>query len=418
MIGVIGSEDSVALALRVARELGLSDRVLGRAYAAVDEVPTLARDLDSLCQVLLFTGRVPYERALSLDPPLRATLDYVPHSAIDLYRTLALVMRTNAGAVPAFVVDTIDRSIVEEVCQDLSISTPISVLGLDVEGRGLRTVEDVVAFHVEAARTGRAELSLTCLGAVNQRLRELGLPVSRIEHTRSTLHHALTRASLYVRGREAESAKPAVALLRPAKGAGAGGAVSDLESFARRLNGVLQQLHDGTWCVHTTYAALDSSLLSGESEVPGDWETGYGVGSTLPDAERNARRALKVRQPGNRSATVLADGTVVGVGVQGTMSLRLRETDDQLLAHARAVGVRALTLTRLAVALRDLDPDALTVRELARAYGVEPRSAARLLARLEKAGIAAVRGVDGAPGAGRPEMVYRVDVDRLLPKRS
>lgn len=423
MIGVIGSEDSVQLALQVARGMDLA-HVLGRAYRSIDEVPALARELDPLCRFLLFTGRVPYATALAQDPPLRAALDFVPHSAIDLYRTLALVMRSNAGVVPAFVVDTIDRAIVEEVCQDLSLHhSPVSVLSLDVgdesePGVGpLRDLDQVVEFHLEAARKGVAQLSLTCLGEVNRRLRELGLTVSRIEHTRSTLHHALTKASLAVRSSEAEDAQPVAALFRPTQKLGAL-APQEMEGYARRLRGTVQKMAENTWCVHTTYGALQLSGLTAASGVPPDWEAGFGVGATLHDAEVNARRALKIGRPGGAVLTVLADGSVVGADAFDSPTLRLRETDAQLLAHARNIGLRAYTLTRLAVALRSLDPDSFTVRQLARAYGVEPRSAARLLARLESAGIASVHGVDAAPGAGRPQLVYKLEVERLLPSRS
>lgn len=423
MIGVIGSEDSVQLALQVAKEMGLA-HVVGRAYRSIDEVPALARDLDALCRFLLFTGRVPYATALAQDPPLRAALDFVPHSAIDLYRTLALVMRSNAGVVPAFVVDTIDRAIVEEVCQDLSLHSPVSVLSLDVghksePGAGpLRDLDQIVEFHLEAARKGDAQLSLTCLGEVNRRLRNLGVAVSRIEHTRSTLHHALTEASLAVKSSEAEDAQPVAALFRSTQKIGPLSLSQEMEGYARRLHGTVQELGENTWCVHTTYGALESFALTGGSEVPAGWEAGFGVGATLHDAEQNARRALKVGRPDGAVLTVLADGSVVGTEAFGSPTLRLRETDAELLAHARNIGLRAYTLTRLAGALRSLDPDSFTVRQLARAYGVEPRSAARLLARLESVGIASVHGVDAAPGAGRPQLVYKLEVDRLLPSRS
>lgn len=418
MIGVIGSDDSVSLVLQVAAEMGLANQVVGRSYRSADEVELAARDLDAICRVLLFTGRFPFASALAQDPALRATLDFVPHSAIDLYRTLALVMRDNEGLVPSFVVDTIEREVVEQVCQDLGLALPVDVLGLEIDGHGIRDPEEIVDFHVSAVRSGRAVLSLTCLGSVNQKLLALGLPVSRIEHTRSTLHHALTRAALAVRSSEAEGAQPTVALLRPAKGR-ADVTGTSVRQFARSLRGEAVALSDETWRIHTNYAALEHLLLTDQVSVPPDWEAGFGVGAVVSEAEHNARRALKLGQPGRGGVvTVLADGSVIGVETHGASRLRLRETDDLLLAHARRIGVRSITLSRLAVALRLLNPDSLTVRELAQAYGVEPRSAARLLARLEAAGIATVQGVDGAPGAGRPQLVYSVDVDRLLPRRS
>ncbi len=417
MIGVIGAEESVALTLEVAAEMGLADQVVGRAYQTASEVPAIARDLDALCHVLLFTGRAPLATAIVLEPALHAKLEVVHHTAIDLYRTLALVMQEHGGEVPRFVVDTIDKAVVAEVCQDLQIAPPIDVLDLETADNTLLDLEEVVDFHVDAAHARDAQLSLTCWGAVNRRLQDLKVPVARIAHTRSTLHHALTRAVLTVKDEQAEGAQAAVALLRPIGGVSRSAGAKRAQAFVSRLRGAHLRLADDTWCVHTNYSALQAFLLAEQDGVPPDWEAGFGVGATLPDAEVNARRALKIAGKGRNVVTVLPDGSVIDLDARAT-GMRLRETDDLLLAHARDIGLRVLTLTRMTEALRDLDPESLTIREFARAYGVVPRSAARLLAQLEKVGIASVRGVDGAPGAGRPQLVYRVDVDRILPRRS
>ncbi|MEZ4595733.1 MAG: hypothetical protein R3C32_02210 [Chloroflexota bacterium] len=57
----------------------------------------------------------------------------------------------------------------------------------------------------------------------------------------------------------------------------------------------------------------------------------------------------------------------------------------------------------------------MTAAELARAYGIEARSARRLTTSLQRAGIATATGRQGGGGAGRPQTVYRIDVGRLIP---
>ena len=61
-----------------------------------------------------------------------------------------------------------------------------------------------------------------------------------------------------------------------------------------------------------------------------------------------------------------------------------------------------------------MDPDQITARGLADAYGVEARSARRLLNALRAAGFAEEVGVHVSTGAGRPQTVYRVAMQRLL----
>ena len=97
---------------------------------------------------------------------------------------------------------------------------------------------------------------------------------------------------------------------------------------------------------------------------------------------------------------------------------RLRETDPRLLAHARALGLGPFTVMRLASALAKLDPGAVTAGDLATAYGVTARSALRLLSKLERSGTATALGTRVAPRAGRPQTVYRVDLDPSSATRS
>ncbi|MCW2599674.1 MAG: hypothetical protein JWM02_1503 [Frankiales bacterium] len=417
MIGVVGSPDSVARVLEVAADIGLADQVIGRAYSNVDQVPSISRDLDQLCRVLLFTGRVPFSRAVEDEHVLQATVDYVPHTAIDLYRTLSVVLLRTGGEIPAVSVDTIDEDVVAEVFQDLGVAPTFEVLSLDAGLGRLRSMDEVVQFHLDALGDGRAALSLTCLGAVNRTLDQMGAPVLRIEHTRSTLRQALSRAASAMRMAEVEGSQLAAAVLRPLDTRRRRAAPPHVRSFSEQLRGVARPAEDGTWVVHTTIAAVRSLMPGGAATVPEGWSAGYGAGATVLDAEANARRALALGGAGHGPFTVLTDGSVLGLEATGVPGYGLRETDGLVLAHAREVGLRSLTLARLTVALRGLDPASFTARELAVAYGCGARSARRMLTTLQTAGVATVRGVEGPPRAGRPQAVYRIDVDRLVPRR-
>lgn len=417
VIGVVGSPDSVALVLDVAADIGIADRVIGRSYSHIDQVPSISRDLDRVCRVLLFTGRVPFSRAVADERVLQASVDFVPHTAIDLYRTLSLVLLRNGGHVPTLSIDTIDEEVVAEVFRDLGVAPTFHVLSLDAGLGRLRSSDEVVEFHLKAHREGRANLSLTCLGAVKRILDEAGVPVMRIEHTRSTLRQALSRAVSAMKMAEVEGSQLAAAVLRPLDGRRRRLPPPHVRSFSEQLRGVAHSAVDETWVIHTTVAAVQSTMLGDGVDVPEGWVAGYGAGATLLDAEANARRALALAGDDHGPFAVFPDGSVIGLETTGIASYRLRETDSLLLAHARGMGLRSLTLARLTVALRGLDPASFTARELATAYGGEARSARRMLATLQRAGVATVRGIEGPPRAGRPQTVYQIDVDQLMPRR-
>ncbi len=430
----------MALAARVAAELGIGDSLLTRAYESPDESPALAAELDAVCGVLLFTGRVPYALARQA-VPLQATLDFVPHGGADLYRALVLVLRHSGGRLPTVSLDTIERSIVDETYLDLDLEPPVHVLALEADdgGPGIRSAADVTAFHLERVRRREVELCLTCLGSVRSELVRLGVPVVRIEHTRAALRDALNRASLRDRLARTEASQTAVALVdasgsRQRRPGAAGG--YDLQRFelqarqrvldlAERLQGTLTDGPDQTFLVHTTRGAVDAELARSRGPIlppdPTDGGrpplVGFGIGASVAGAEENARQAVALGRASGEVHVVLEDGAILRVGRdRPEPQYRLQETDGRLLARARELGLGPLTMARLATALRSVDPAAVTARDLARAYGVAPRSALRLLSNLQRAGVATVLGTRVAPRAGRPQTVFRVDVDRLLPR--
>ncbi len=444
MIGVIGPADSTALALSVAAERGLADQVIGRSYVTVDASLGLARDLDRVCQVLLFTGRVPYTLARA-DARLNAILRYVPHSGADLYRTLVQLLREHAGVLPRISLDTIQPAIVREAYEDLGLEPPRHILESETDGdpERIRSSAELVAFHRERAASGDVDVCVTCLGEVDRELRAAGVPSRRIAHTRAVLREALDAASLQARLAITETTQPAAVIVAlPVSPAAERRSGSDGRSgydaerrrlraregaldLAERLHGRLADLDQSTFIVHTDRGTIDAAvarLTAGQGgpldpdRLPPDLRVGIGTGATVPGAEENARRALVMGERDPELHVAHADGAVLRVARSGPAeTLRLRETDLATTRLARELGLGPLALTRLTRALRQVDCSALTAADLARAYGIEPRSARRLMTALQRAGIAARLGRQGGPRAGRPQTVYRIDVGRLIP---
>ena len=439
MIGIIGPSDSVELALSVAQGEGLGASVVARTYDAVHEAPAMALELDQICQVILFTGRVPYALGREGDR-LQATLQFVPHSGADLYRTLVRLLREFKGEMPRVSLDTIEPRIVEEAYEDLGLDVPRHVLPLEVEGDAdsIRSAADITAFHVAAYRAGAVDVCLTCVGSVYRDLRVAGVPASRITHTKSVMRDALRQAHLAARLAITESTQPAAVLLNVpglrARSVDDRGAYDvqrrrlrareQILDFAERLQGRLADLDDETFIVYTSRGAIEgavSRLIAGQSgplelqRLPSDVRVGVGLGSTVPAAEDNARRALVMGERQGDLHVAFADGEVFRASIdRPPATFRLRETHEPTLRLARQLGLGPLALSRLTRALRQVNPTAVTASELARAYGIEARSARRLITTLQRAGIATRLGRQGGPRAGRPQTVYQIDLDRLI----
>jgi hypothetical protein len=199
----------------------------------------------------------------------------------------------------------------------------------------------------------------------------------------------------------------------------------EILDFAERLQGRLADFDEETFIVYTNRGTIEraiSNLMAGHGgplefhRLRSDLRVGVGLGATVSAAEENAQRALVMGERQGDLHVVFADGEVFGASLgQPPSTYRLRETDQPTIRLAQELGLGPLALTRLTRALRQVDPSSVTAAELARAYGIQARSARRLITSLQRAGIATRLGRQGGPRAGRPQTVYRIDMGRLVP---
>ncbi len=436
MIGVVGPADSIELALAIAHEEGLADSIVARSYESMDEAPSIAQELDQVCQVILFTGRAPFVIGTHAKP-LRATLQYVPHAGADLYRSLVVVLRQFDGVLPRLSIDTIEEPIVREAYDDLGLEPAAWVIPLvsEAEEETIRSSADIVASHRALYEAGRVDLCLTCVGSVCRQLQEAGVPAARITHTRSAMRDALRQADLAARLALTETTQPAAVLIVvPDLRAGDEEGLYEsqrrrlhaheaLLDVAERLQGRLADLDDDRFLVYTSRGTIEEAIsrfmdgqgpLRAERFPPGA-RVGVGLGATVAAAEENAQRALVMGEIHGDLHVAFATGEVFRASASRRSSrYRLRETDDAAARLARELGLGPLAVARLTRALRNVDPTAVTASELARAYGIEARSARRLITSLQRAGIATKLGRQGGARAGRPQTVYAIDMERML----
>ncbi|MFI6819851.1 hypothetical protein ACIBJE_02720 [Micromonospora sp. NPDC050187] len=432
MIGIIGPEDSIRLVQEVAEGEQRSADLTVRAYTRPEQAPELARELDGLCQVMLFTGRIPYTFAAATGG-LRAEIDFVPHAGIDLYRTLSRMLLATGGRLPRVSVDTIEADVVRETYHDIEQAPPTEILPIaDSSGLLFSGLDEITAYHRERYESGAVEACLTCLGAVHRDLRDAGVPVWRVEHTRASVRDALRRAWLAAEVRQSRGTQIAVMMIELAEPASRQGDPYQAErarlrlreallEHAERMRGRLGTIDDRTMLITTTRGTVDSAIAryrAGHASlltlrgVDVEHTVGFGAGTTIAAAEDNARKALALGRSSGDTHVVFPDGEIYS-SRESPVKQRLRETAPGILRVSEQLRLGPLSTRRLLEALHQMDPNQVTARGLADAYGVEARSARRLLKALRAAGFAEEVGLHVSTGAGRPQTVYRVAMQRL-----
>jgi len=423
LIGIVGPEDSVALATKVAEELGRSEELVGLAYPDPGDAVALARQLEPTCDVLLFTGQVPFEQAKQ-SGRWQCELDVILHSPADLYRMIAIILKEREGRFPRVSVDMIDGETIRRAFSDIGLTDPLVIEPLDVQdvssGELARRMADR---HAQAVAEGRAEAALTCLAGTYRLLREQGVEAWRIDHAPVTIRQALERAWYAAQVRQATGLSPAVVLVSAEAGGEDATLTRRVAGHARRL-GSRASFEDGRFVITTTRAAVSAALerhRSGQrsfvdlatSAPAGAVRVGIGFGDTVDTALLCATKALQLAGSTHDATIVSEDGAVETAGGELAATPSLQETSAGVLRLAGETGLGPLALRRLVATLNRLDYDGVTAQQLAKFYGVTPRSARRMLGGLASAGYAHEAGVQAAPGAGRPHVVYAVDLPRI-----
>lgn len=332
VIGIVGPADSVALAQEIADASGFADRLVTRVYRLADEAVDLASEVDASCNVVLFTGQLPY--MLAGVELAHAEGQYISHSGADLYRCVSRVLIERNGTMPVVSVDSMDEATVLGSFADLGLPEPtVHPLGSADDGDAPDGIADVIAFHRDALASGRATAVLTCLAEVHAKLREEGATVWRIDHTIGTVADALQRARLSDQLIRSRAEQLAVVLFAIDRAQLASRDVYEREmvrmrvhrellEVARRNGGRLTALEGGVFSIAVSRRTVDDDLL--EELQPGptfdmeglgvDVRTGIGIGSTFEEAEHVARAALERAHDTGRGHVAYPDGRVTAIG--------------------------------------------------------------------------------------------------------
>jgi DNA-binding transcriptional ArsR family regulator len=191
------------------------------------------------------------------------------------------------------------------------------------------------------------------------------------------------------------------------------------EKYAQALDGRIVKRRADEIVVLATRGAVER-ILRAEMEsrtAPLDTElrehvcVGFGFGASASIAEEQGRLAIGRAGTPAHVSIGLADQEAAPVPVEGSEVARtVRERDLRTLRRLR---ISPSVVRRLGTAFRRIDPASFTATEFAPAYGVDPRSARRLIAELKDRGLVRECGIEKSNRVGRPKRAYRIALNRL-----
>jgi hypothetical protein len=407
-VGVVGPRDLVGHVASVAREFPAVAPVTLPYRHEKDTVKILhgaPADVDAW----LFTGVVPYEVALASNLP-NGPAAYVDYTGATLLRAVVELM-SEGGDVSRMSIDTLTDDQVRETLQESRLATDgVRVLPY----RPGLSSEEIVEFHRGAADELGDHVAVTCLRSAYDVLRRDDDGRSfRLTPSIHSVRAAFRQLLLTLDSRQSGNAQVVFGLVE---------LTTEPDRLLRqesaRLAGSLLPYGGRRHLIVTTRGALEAATGS-FSEFPalnrlaeryGSVRIGFGVGASAAEAETLAKRALGRARAASRATAVVSLRHEVDIALAGGQGTGAAGRRPSLAVLAQRSGLSTATLQRLRELPHEPGSHGLTTRDVAARLDVQPRTARRILNRLERTGLARTVGTQSLNGSGRPLLIYELDI--------
>lgn len=432
-LAIVGPSDSVALLHEVALERADTLQAVPLVYQDASEVSQIVTQHTDDFDIWLFSGIVPYRRALALN--IDKPLFYIPHNGASLYRALLQITYMRNLTIEGISFDTFSRKEVEETFTDTDLPLPKMFIH---HNDGIVSAGELTDYHYHLWKSGYTNIAITCFFATYQHLKRMGVPVFRIWPTRSNIR---TTLDIAVNAFEAERFKGSQLAIQQI-------GVDDyddlvrarssydakkielrlyeiLVDYAENLKGSIVIRGDGQYTIYSTRGIIEKLtenltvmpiLDAVTREVAIKVSGGIGFGATAYAAEENAFRALGLaKQRGGGLWMAVTDEREVIGPLSSAIHLKYSVWANETICRqiAATLNSSVTTVNKLLAALDQLDRDTIAAEDLAVYLAITPRSARRLLAALVRKDFAAVAGEEMI-GKGRPRKLYKIYLQKLL----
>lgn len=432
-LAIVGPLDSVSLAHEVALErLDYLD-VVPIVYQDASEVVEILTKYKNDFDIWLFSGIVPYQRALALK--LNKFLFYIPHTGSSLYRALLEITYIKHLRIESVSFDTFSQAEVEETFKDIDF--PLPKIYVNDYG-GIISSSELTEYHYNLWKNGETNIAVTCFLATYENLKKMGVPAFRIWPTRCNIRTTLDIAinafeAQRFKGSQLSIQHIAIDDYDDLVRASSSYHVKRIElnlyeilvGYAEKLKGSIVFSGDGQFTLYSTRGILEE-ITEGFTIMPileemtrnvaAKVSGGIGFGSTAYSAEENAFWALGLaKQKGKGRWMVVTDNREAIGPLSSAVHLKysVRVDDTVNRNFADQLNISIATANKLLAALDKLNKEAICADDLALYLEITPRSARRLLATLVDQRIAEPAG-DEMVLKGRPRKLYKVLLEKLL----
>lgn len=393
------------------------------------DAPLFTEDLRDKCDVLLYSGYIPYSISKQ-NIPIELPAHYIPVKGSSLYRAFYKLQKkiTNIKTIS---IDTLSKTDLEHLNDELNES--IKSIHYDSK-LSLAKTKQIVSFHESYYLSNKTDCALTGLKVVSDELTQKGIPNEWIVPTDEDIIVTLERALLSTEQRKKIESQIVFGIVN----------IENIDQVKRKitseqkiqrlflnvqqtildyvetLEGYLTVLNGNEYMFVTTRGTFERVTQGYKyfpliDDIKNEFQltisVGIGFGTSAIEAGTHARMALMQANDfgGEKCFIVKEDRSVIGpIENQAPITYPLKITDQKLLEKSGETTFSPYYLRKALSIMNRTETKTFTAQELAASLGITTRSAHRILLSWLDANIVEIIGIEKLQSKGRPRQVYKL----------
>lgn len=376
------------------------------------QAPSLINQLKP-CDVVFFSGALPYYFSKKEREQLPVPTLYLAQDELTISSSLLAAIYHKQVSLDRISIDLFNSSIVEDVLASVDIETfPKHVIDYeDMLNKDRFNLFEIVSFHQSLWEKGKIDLAITSIHAVYDQLVLYGIPSMRMADPKTSVIRGLQEAKSFAMYKKSLSAQVAVGYLS-----------TDLqvkeiqklfEAIAHAIHASIQQISPTNYSLYSTRGDIEGlleqdTLLQYFSGFPGV-SIGFGFGSTIMEADKNALVALRFAEKDLKESCMYIltnDKKLLGPYPKEKKQQRLINDHPELLQIAQKAKLSPANLSKLIQFGKERQSHHFTAADLSEYLQVTRRTTERIIKKLADHGYISTIGEEMTYQQGRPRAVY------------
>lgn len=413
------------------------------SYETFKDIPEIYNSIPERVQVIITSGSFPAQVIKQSFPENNRIVRPVNNDDAGLYKLfLQLLYHNKNFEMNRIYADLLDigniniyeyllgkqKSDIASLIED-KIDSKLEKMPLEVL---LKSEEEYTNKHLEKWRNGKIDISITRFSSIVHKLQEAGLPVYFAYPSLSYIENVCLSAVQEATIKNLRENQPAAIVVNPAINKKAGDSDKKQKDLLRVINR-FSNLMQADYLVHEKYFGYEiitnrktvelitegftmcklQDFLKGRIDF--DVHIGYGIGASLYQARINAVDA-------NREAAVSLSSSSCLINERDELISSLKSFQPFVISRtatesvkrlSKLSGLSTLTIQKIFSVGKAMENNMITSEEMAHRLAVTKRSANRFLSALKNCGLAEVAEQKQTTTKGRPELVYKILVDKM-----